>query len=220
MDYRQAVPSPRGVSVFGSALIRVVPDVAVLQLAANGLDEQPESAFSQVRSKVDAVHAFLRQADAREVASSRVTLRQEFRFIDGRPQPIGYRARVAFQIKLRDLQQVELILVGAVGAGANEVVAVDFQTTALRAHRLEARKRAVLAAHEKASAYCEAANASVGAVLHIEDVNPDVLTGVREGHVHHQMPVDDGDAHGIFDPGAITVGAAVIVVYSLASQQV
>ena len=215
MEHRQAIPSPTGITVFGSSLLRVLPDIALLNLAAHGLHEAPAEAFALVRSKAEAVTSFLRGAAVAEVACSRVTLKQEFRYTAGEQRFVGYLARVGFQILLRDLEQVEDVLVGAISAGANEVVSVELQTSALREHRIDARKRAVHSAREKALAYCDAANTTLGAVIHIEDVNPEILTGVHEGHVHRQVSPEDAGGFGAFDPGAISVGAAVMVVYAL-----
>jgi hypothetical protein len=54
-----------------------------------------------------------------------------------------------------------------------------------------------------------------GAVLSIEDVNPESLRGYGEGHVAREPSVDDSGESGAMDPGAITVGAAVKVLYRI-----
>ncbi len=218
MSTQQAISSPSGISVFGSALLRVPADLAVLSIATHGLNQDAQQAFDQVHVRADAVSKFLRAASAREVATSRVTLRQEFRFSGGEQRFVGYLARIGFQISLRDLTQLERTLSGAVAAGANEVVSVDFQTTELQAHRAEARKRAVRAAREKALVYAEAAGITLGPVIHLEDMNPDVLTGVRSGHAERSMPTEDGALNSAVNPGDITVGAAVVVVYAIGAQ--
>ncbi len=81
-DARQAIPNPAGVSSFGSAIIRVPPDLALLRLGVRSLKDKPEDAFADARKKNDAVRAFLRSVGASEVASSRITLRQETRYAE------------------------------------------------------------------------------------------------------------------------------------------
>lgn len=115
---------------------------------------------------------------------------------------------------LRQLEKMEDVLAGIVDAGVNEVNGVDFQTTRLKELRAEARRRAVTAAREKAENYCNAAGVNLGKILHIEDVNPDVLCG-REGHVIGEIQPDDSGEMQAFDPGSITVGAAVIIAYKI-----
>ncbi|APR81922.1 Periplasmic immunogenic protein [Minicystis rosea] len=137
--------------------------------------------------------------------------------MNGEPRFVGYAAHVGFEIILRDLDRVEQILVGVVAAGANEISSVDFQTTKLREHRTEARQQAVSAAREKAKVYCDAAGVMLGRVLHIEDVNPESLTGMREGHAQNKVSVADDEALTIsaLDPSSIVIAAAVLVVYAL-----
>jgi uncharacterized protein YggE len=91
---------------------------------------------------------------------------------------------------------------------------VDMQTTQLKEVRARARRQAVLAAREKAELYCSAANVKLGAVLHIEDVNPNTLRGY-EGHVQREMPVEDVGDLRAFDPGSIAVSAAVMLSFQI-----
>jgi uncharacterized protein YggE len=86
----------------------------------------------------------------------------------------------------------------------------------LKQLRAEARRRAVSAAREKAELYRTAAGVSLGGVLAIEDVNPELLSGRSEGHTYREPhPVEDAGEPGAIDPGAISVSAAVYVVYAL-----
>ena len=74
----------------------------------------------------------------------------------------------------------------------------------------------MIAAREKAELYCSAAGVAIGSVVSIQDVNPESLTGRSEGHTYREAaPVDDPGEPGAIDPGAITIGAAVSVVYSI-----
>ncbi len=127
---------------------------------------------------------------------------------------MGYQARVGFHVLLRELDRIEGVLACLVDAGASEIVGIDLQTTQIKELRADARRRAIEAAREKALVYCSAARVSLGPPIHIEDVNPDILQGVREGHVTRQVSADDVGAARAFDPGAIAIGAAVQVVFA------
>lgn len=216
-DNSQPISTPFGVSVFGSALLRVTPDVASLHFSVSRIETQPKAAFESARKATNAVREFLRKSGISEVGSSRVTLSQEFKYSGGEQRFVGYGAKVGFHIVLVDLDRVEEILIGVVDSGANEVRSVTFETKALKQLRAEARKRAVEAAREKAQVYCEAAGVRIGSVVHIEDINPDILTGRNEGHVRVQVEPDDSGDLRAFDPGAITVAGAVRVGFSINS---
>ena len=206
----------QGVRVFGSAVVRVAPDTASIVVAVSRLESKPDAAFATARVAAQAVNAYLHQVGAKDFGSSRVTLAEEFKYTDGANRFAGYRAKIGFNVVLRELDRVDALLSGLIAAGANDLTSITFQTTRLKELRADARRRAVLAARDKAELYCAAAGVAVGAVLAIEDVNPETLSGRNEGHTYREpTAVDDAGEPGAIDPGAIAVGAAVNVVYRI-----
>jgi hypothetical protein len=116
-------------------------------------------------------------------------------------------------IKVREQKDYEGLLTAAVDAGANVVDGISFGTTALAEHRVTARKDAVAKALQKAQLYAAAAGVELGAPLHIEDVDPSNLGG-RESHGHMtSLTSDDGERAR--RPGAIAIGAAVLICYAI-----
>ncbi len=205
----------RGVKVFGSAVLRVEPDVASLHFSVGRKAKKPRDAFHDTRQAVRAVRTYLDQAGVGEVAASRITLSQTFEHVGGKSTPTGYFARVSLNVLLTNLDRMEEVLVGVVDAGANEIGSVEFRTTRLKEHRAEARRRAVAAAREKAEIYCRAAGVSLGSVLAIEDINPEVLRGTGEGHTSSEAPSDDAGPERALAPGSIVVGAAVSIRFAI-----
>jgi len=196
-------------------VIRVAPDIATILVGVSRLEQQPEPAFAAARTAAQAVAAFLQRSRLRDVGSSRIALSQEFRFSSGEQRFVGYAARIGFSVVLRDMAEVEETITGLIGAGANELTSVTFQTSRLREVRADARRRAIAAAREKAELYCAAAGVVAGGVLAIEDANPEFVTGRNEGHVHREAVVDDAGEVKAMDPAAISVGAAVHVLYDI-----
>jgi len=215
MNMTQSIPNPFGINVFGSALLRVAPDIAFLKFTVSRLEQQPGDAFRHAREAARAVRTYLAEVGVGDVQSSRITLTQSFRYVGGEQRFLGYAATVAFHVLLRDLDRMEDVLTGVIGAGANEIDAVEFQTSRLKEIRAQARRRAVAAAREKAALYCEAADVTLGPVMHIEDINPEQLRG-REGHTVQATQADDAEAPRAVAPGSIAVGAAVMVAFELA----
>ena len=209
------MPAGSGVYVFGSALIHVAPDSATIRVAVSRLEELPKGAFSKAHIGARAVHDYLKSEGINEVRSSRITLAQDFQYSGGVRKFSGYEAKIGYSLVVRDLDLVEDILTGLIDAGANELASVTFETSRLREVREEARKRAIAAARAKAEVYATASGIALGNVVLIEDVNPEVLTGRSESHVHREPALDDSVEIGAVDPGAITVGAAVKVVYAI-----
>jgi uncharacterized protein YggE len=209
-----------GVKVFGSAVLRVEPDVASLHFAVARQAKQPKDAFRDTHQAAKGIRAYLSQAGAGDVAASRISLSRVYEYVNQRQQATGYSAKVSFNVLLTNLDRMEEILTGVVDAGANEIGAVEFRTTRLKEYRAEARRRAVAAAREKAEIYCRAAGVALGSVVSLEDVHPEALRGTGEGHTSNEAPSDDAGPERALAPGSIVVGAAVSVVFALAERPV
>jgi uncharacterized protein len=214
MDIQQSLHHPFGINVFGSAIVRVPPDVVSLTFSVSRLERQPKDSFQKARDAAQKVRTYLRKSNIDEVQSSRISLAQSYSFQNGERRFEGYQARISFHVLLRDLERMEEILLGVVDAGANEIDAIEFQTSKLQETRDTVRRRAVQAARAKAESYCDAADVKLGAVLHIEDLNPDRMR-VREGHVIRDLAPDDDEPLGAFDPGSIAVAGSVMVAFEL-----
>lgn len=214
-DSSKTVRVSQGIKVFGSAVVRVVPDTASVVVAVTRLEEQPKDAFAKAHAGAKAVHDYLKSAAIDDVRSSRITLKQEYRYQSGENRFVGYQAKLGYSIIVRDLDKVEGLLIGLIEAGANELTSVTFETSRLKEVREDARQRAVSAARSKAEIYAAAANITIGSITLIEDVNPEELTARYESHIHREPFVDDpGDTKAV-DPGAIAVGAAVNMVFEI-----
>jgi len=208
------IKDPFGISVFGSAVIKTSPDLVSIHAAVARTEETPSAAFSKVRKVAHEVKDFLRRSNAEEFGMSQMTLAAEFAFTNGQRKFVGYTAKIMFRIILRNLDRIEDIVSGLVDAGADAIRSIQFQTSDLKEIRAKARRLAIAAAQEKARIYADAAGVSVGQVLHIQDVNPQVLQARGEGHVESEPVIDNDSEKQTLDPGAIDVGAAVMVAFA------
>ena len=151
-----------------------------------------------------------------DVAASDTSLSEAFEGDYQRRTKVGYQGSVKFHVLLRDLTTLEALLSGVVDAGADTIISVHAQTSRLVELRRQARQRAVRSARAKAEDLATAAGATLGAVLHIEDINPEVLT--QRGHApdldlsEHDAEVAVSTAH---DPGSITIAAAVMTCFAI-----
>jgi uncharacterized protein YggE len=208
--------SSSGVSVFGSAVIRVEPDLVSFQFGVSRQDKKPRDALKAAQQAASAVRTCLTKAGVTDVAASQITLSQTTEYINGRHQPTGFAARISFNVVLADLNKMEDLLVGVVDAGANEIGSTVFRTTRLKELRLDARRQAIAAAREKAENYCRAAGVSLGAIVAITDQNPEMLRHNSESNVSSEEPSDDTPSTRALAPNAIPVGAAVSVTFAIA----
>jgi uncharacterized protein YggE len=214
----QPKQQPAGVKVFGSAVLRVEPNTVSLQFTVSRQAQQPKEAFRETHQSVQRVRSYLNKAAIGDVAASRITLSHAFDYSSGKPRSAGYVAKVSLNVLLSDLDRMEEVLVGVIEAGANEVGSVEFRTNRLKEFRMEARRRAVEAAREKAENYCRAAGIVLGSVMHIEDVHPESLRGTGEQNTVTVAPSDEGDSERALAPGSIIVGAAVSMTFTIGGE--
>jgi uncharacterized protein YggE len=213
----QSIRNPSGISVFGSYVMRVEPDVALVTFAVAHSKPEPPAAFAATRQAVADVRAYLRDADVppADVQTSVVHLSAEWHGYGKERVFLGYEARTSLSVRLTDLRRFEEILAGVVQAGANQIQSTEFQTTRLLELRAQARRGAFAAARRKGELYAEEAGVRLGEVLHVEDVNPDGVRG-RESHGADASSLEsDGDALQPSTPGSIQVQAAVQVMFAI-----
>jgi len=166
-------------SVFGAASVDAAPDLARLRVAIKQTRPKPGEAFEVTRGGVNRIREVLRGHAVPDtaVSTSRLNLKSSWSFGNERTF-LGYECTASFVIELRELDLLESVLVDVVEAGANQVDGVEFDVSAKKKLRAEARTAAVAAAREKAALYAEAAGIALGAVIHIKDVDSDQLQNV------------------------------------------
>jgi uncharacterized protein len=213
MQVMQSIQTPLGTNVFGSATMRISPNVASLTFSVENVADHPRDAFRITREGAQRVRAYLSEADIAEFGTSHIQLNEAIAFVDGHNKFLGYRATLGFNVLITALNRLEEILSGLVDAGANRISGVSYQTTELKDIRAEARRRAVKAAREKAELYCDEAGVTLGKVIHLEDINPDVLRQFAGHHTVRETPIDDEGPVEAYDPGSIIVQAAVMVTF-------
>jgi uncharacterized protein YggE len=199
MQLQQPIVAPFGITVFGSAIVRTVPDVAVIRFWVSEVKPHPKEAFQAIREASQRVQTFLSTTQVEEAGSSHISLREEYSQKNNERHLLGYRTSVEFQVILSDLHRLEEILTG---------IGVDFRSSHVNEMRTEVRTQAILAAREKAEIYCKAARVELGEVIRIEDVNPDYPQR-NEGRY---VPEESVPAQA-FDPTSIALSGAVLVTY-------
>lgn len=214
MQVNQSIQTPLGINVFGSAIIRVSPDVATLHFSVSHTADHPQEAFRVTREVAHKVRAYLANVNVDEVSTSRINLEEDYRYVGNERRFVGYEAIVQFNVLLKALDRLEEIITGLVDVGVNRILNVEYATTDLKSIRAEARRRAVRAAREKAKVYCEESDVALGRVLHLEDVNPDRLQRY-ESHSVRETTIDDEGSITAFDPGSIVVNGAVMMTFEI-----
>ena len=208
----QMIERPWGVTAYGAASVKAMPDLVRARFRVVRVEQSPSGAFAAASDAVRAVRQALRQHAVPDsaVERSRLDLASSWSGYGPERKFLGYQCQASFAVESVNLDDVQQLLVDVVAAGANEIEAVDFDVVGKGDMRAEARRLAVTAARRKAELYAEAAEIRLGAVVHVEDVDPERAESYR-GH-------GSGGAAAAEDlaPGHVIVSAAVVLGFSIA----
>jgi len=209
----QMIERPWGIATHGAASVRAVPDLVRARFKVIRLEQTPSQAFAASSEAVHAVREALRahQVPDSAVERSRLDLKSTFSSYGPDRKFLGYQCKASFALQSTNLDDVQQVLVDLVAAGANEIEAVEFDVAAKSDLRAQARRQAVAAARSKAELYAEAAGVQLGAVLHIDDVDPEQGTI----HVYRSATAPGGPVPEDLAPGHVVVSAAVVIGFSI-----
>jgi uncharacterized protein len=202
----------RTITVAGHGTIRVVPDTAVVRVAAahgaNGVTE----AVAGVSSTVDAIGKVARRyTDEKRIASQELTV---WPSLDYEGLPAGFQARHALRIGCDDLSRAgELVTALAKEIGDRlQIEGVSLEVSDPDARQVAAREAAYSDAVVRAEHLAGLAGAAIGEVQ-----------TVSEGVMHVPSVVAEGSAGATyaskmevgFEPGETSVTASVTVTFQL-----
>ena len=209
----QMIERPWGITAYSTASVKAAPDLVRLRFQVGRLEQSPAQAFAVASAAVGAVREAIRARGVPDagVQRSRLSLKSHWSYGNER-KFLGYQCQASFSVESRDLDGVEHLLVDIVAAGANEIEGVDFDVADKPGLRAEARRAAVAAARRKAELYAGEAGVRLGAVVHIEDEDPDQVRGEYRSHSSARMDASAGN----LAPGHVVVSAAVTLGFAIA----
>ncbi|WP_214325213.1 SIMPL domain-containing protein [Nonomuraea sediminis] len=203
-------------SAYGAASVKAAPDLVRVRLVVERIEPSPKEAFEAGQANVAGLRSVLRRHDIADaaVSASRLRLSSAWEGYGKEREFLGYKCEASFTIESGNLDGFQQLLIDVVDAGVNRVDEVDFDVRAKGELRAQARRAAVQAARAKALLYAEAAGVQLGAVLHIQDVDPESLGNERyRGHGTGGATAEEDLA-----PGHVVVSAAVVLGFALAAQ--
>ncbi|MFE2880524.1 SIMPL domain-containing protein [Streptomyces roseus] len=208
-----AIREPWGLSVLGAGSVSAEPRFAEIDLAVDVLAPTPKEAFATAGAAVAGLRAALREHGIPDsaVSGSRLRLTSAYDGYGSDRAFKGYGCVARYTVRTDSLDRLELLIDDVVTAGANHVDDVRFEVEDKSAMRDGARRRAVEAARRKAEVYAEACGVRLGAVIHIQDVDPESMN--MRGH--GRRTGGDPESDGALSPGSVRVDAAVLLGFAL-----
>jgi uncharacterized protein YggE len=225
---RDTCDSSRSIHVSGTSVVNVTPDRVLIQLGvqSNGVTPQLTEATNSatIYRVIQAIKK--QQVEEKDIITDRYVIEPLYRNYDDLHIK-GYRIYNMVAVTLRDIDKVNDVIIAALGAGANQVVNVEFYLSDLRKYRDQARELAMIAAGEKAQDLAKAAGAEAGCILSISENTWSYFSGGWWGrnnnlwtqNVVQNIPQGSGAGDTLeFGPvnlGKISVRAEVTASYAL-----
>jgi len=210
------------VSVFGTAVIEVVPDEMHWTLFVKTQGPEIASVAETHDRKVAGVIAFLkeRSIDEKKIQTSRITLSENWVYKDRDRVLDGYIASTTVVFESNKLDQYRDLWIGVANLMDVSVNSVEFDTSERIKHQNNSRLQAVRAAKDKAIALAKALDSNVGKPLVIDEVMAPALDySGQGGPANFRMAFTESamaapDASSI-SPGTISVRTRVNVKFQI-----
>lgn len=145
--------------IYGQGKVAYIPDMATIVLGVQ-VDKAStaEEALKQMNDKVAKIIDAVKTAGAEEkdIQTSAFSLNPQYDYTDGRSAVSGYNANQQLTIKARNINEnKELsgkIISAANGAGANQIISVNFAVSSVNDLKQQARIKAITDARSKSDA--------------------------------------------------------------------
>jgi uncharacterized protein len=202
-------PSTRSVTVSGSGSVEAVPNRAGFSFGVSSTAATAQAAVAANAARAQRVIAALREAGVakQDLRTEDVSVSRHW---DQNGREDGFTAHNSVRVEVRAVASAGAIVDAAVAAGATETSGPSFDRGDRDALYRGALKAAFAEARAKAETLAGEANASLGAVLRIEETSQQVVP----------VPMYDRMAMSAektpVEPGTQEVQATVTVTFSLA----
>lgn len=156
------------ISVNGEGRIKVVPDIAAISISLESKGSKAIDVKRENDTKIDAVLKYILKMniDKKDFQSQRITLNDQY---DYQKRKHNYVATQTILIELKDMSKYDELMEGLMETGINNINGVQFKSSKLEIHKMEARKLAIKEAKAKAEDFVSVLGQKVGKAYLITD---------------------------------------------------
>jgi uncharacterized protein YggE len=206
-------PAPRTISVNGTGMVTVTPDIAYISIGVHTEADAATDAVSQnntlTQKVIDALKAL--GVAEKDIRTTNFSIYPNQRYDNnGLPLPMTYVVDNTVNVTVRDLTKMGQMLDAAVKAGANTVNSIQFDVEDKTSAMSDARVAAVKDAQKQAQELAQAAGVTLGDVQTITyyDNTPVPYTAYGKGG---GMVADAASVP--VSPGTSQLTASVSIIY-------
>ncbi len=215
MSFAQQNPGvlPPLVSVTGVGEVKVQPDEIVLNVGIDVRDKSLDVARKQSEERVAALLAYLKKAgiDPKNIQSTNINVYPNYTG-EYSQSPEFYMTQRSVTVTIKNVNKFDEILTGIYKTGANRVDGIEYRTSELQKYREQARKLAMQAAKQKATALTAELGAKVGRVYSINENSSEGYPMFQNRMANKMMESAQADMSGpTIAVGQIVVSASIDV---------
>lgn len=162
---------PQGITALGHSEIKEKPDVARVTLSVTTNARHSSDAVQQNAARATALMASLQGAGVvgKDIQTQSYTVQPTFDYSESPPKRKGYQVENRFEVTVRDLTKVGLLLDSAATSGISEIGGVSFDLSDRAGAEAQALSQAVSSAKLKASVMASAAGVDLGRLLSVTE---------------------------------------------------
>jgi uncharacterized protein len=211
---------PPLVTVTGTGEVKVQPDEIVLNIGIDVRDKNLDAARKQNDERVVALLNFLKKSgiDAKNIQTTNLNVYPNYVGEYGQTTPEFYMTQKSVSIIIKEVKRFDEILTGIYKTGTNRVEGIEYRSSDIQKYREQARKLAIQAAKQKATALSSELGSKVGRVYNItENTGPSYPGPQFRGQMANKMmesPAADAGGPTI-SLGQLVVTASVEVSFIL-----
>ncbi len=159
------------INVTGEAVVYAKPDKIVISLGIETMDKDILVAKQKNNEILKKTLAAVKEAGVqdKDIQTDQLSIEPRWRDDYRQEEFIGYFVRNTLAVTITDVSRVEGVITSALQSGVNHIFGVDFQTTALKQLRDQAREMALKAAKEKADKMAAVLDQTVDAAIQINE---------------------------------------------------
>ena len=208
-----------GVTVFGTATIKVTPDLMLWNLTVSNQGLKLPAVAEQHAKLVGQVLSFLKERGIKdsELQTSQMEFGENWEYRNQSRVKEGYFASTRISFRTADLSAYKPLWLGLAAISGVTVDGVDYDHSKRIDYQNETRRKAVLAAKEKAADLAKALGAEIAEPLRIEE---DLGVNGAAQKTSNQLTVEssEGAEQESLAPGTIPIRTRVKVTFRLISR--
>jgi len=164
---QQETEANREIVVQGSGKAYATPNVAKYTVSVStGPQASAEVALKKLSELSGPIVSAVKKegVEEKDIATTNLSINPQYDFTSGRQILRGFEASESLELTIRDLDKIGSILSTATGEGVNAAGGLNFQVDDIEKVRLEAQKKAIEDAKQKAEELSDALGVGLGRV--------------------------------------------------------